>query len=93
MKDLIPSFVQQSTPAGGGLNTVQLTYKISDKPIGDESAYGYLAYVTDNTRKKIMASGYGEMKAHIEHIKKSVGYIRKTRLKSPSMQLGLDLGE
>lgn len=91
--DTTPATLQQSTPFGGSLNTLSMKYRISETPLSDEKKYGYLAFVTDKTRERIMASGCGEMKMHIEHIKKAVGYIRKRREKSPSVQLGFDLGD
>lgn len=82
--------MQQSTPFGGSLNEMSRDYKISERPIGDESKWGYLAYVSDDVRQRILETGFGETQAHIEYIKKSVKYIRKMRKKSPHIQLGLD---
>jgi hypothetical protein len=94
MKKDLPSPVQQSTPQGGSLNIIPMTYRISDKPIGDEKLYGPLAHVEDEMRIKIMNSGFGEMQLHVEHIKRSINYIRKSRAKmGNSVQLGLQLGE
>ena len=84
------SFVQQSTPWGGGLNMLQPDYHISGEPIGDIKKYGHLAYVAEDVRKKIMATGAGEMQAHIEHIRKRVGAIKKLRGVGKPQQTSMD---
>lgn len=67
MKDKPVSFLQNQDL--GRLNTLPLTYDIYEKPVGDKAKWGYLAHVTEEWRQKIMSAGYGEMQAHIEHIK------------------------
>jgi hypothetical protein len=73
------TFMQQSTPWGGKTNMLQPDYHVSHEPIGDVKKYGHLAFVTEDVCNKIMATGHGEMNAHIEYIKKRVGAIKKLR--------------
>lgn len=61
--------------------------------MGDESLHGVLAHVTPATRKKIMATGFGEIDMHIEYIQKSLGRIKKTKAKAPNIQLSIEFGE
>jgi hypothetical protein len=88
-----PSLMQKSTPWGGSLNLIPMNYRISQKPLGDAAIYGPLAHVSEKTRKKIMAVGFGEKNLHLEHIKNSLGQISKTKKKAPHIQLGFDFGE
>lgn len=74
------TFAQLSTPMGG-VNHIPLTYRISAIPIGDVIMYGELAHVSHAIRKRIMESGFGEMSAHIEHIRKRIGVIKKLKMK------------
>lgn len=90
MRKTIPSKMQVNV-MGGSLNLVPMTYKISDTPVGDEERWGILSYVTKETREKIIGSGFGEMSLHIEHIKLSIGYIKKMRQRLPDNQISMKL--
>src|SRR5262245_56380663 len=85
---------QLTTPWGGALTTLPTNYRISETPIGDVAKWGALAHVSDQTRERIIATGHGEMKCHIDHITKSIGQIKKIRKRlPPGTQMSFDLGE
>lgn len=85
------SFVQQGTPWGGSLNMLQPDYEISIQPLGNVKKWGHLAFVSEETRNKILAAGSGEMKAHIEHIKRRVGTLKKLKGCGKPKQITMDL--
>jgi len=86
------SGAQKSTPFGGSLNLLPMTYKVSDKPQGDVDILGYLAYISEADRKNVMAVGHGEIQMHLDYIKSRVGQIRKLKAKRPGLvQMGFEL--
>lgn len=79
---------------GASLNTLPRDYFVSPDPIGDKALHGPLAHVSEEDRKKIMATGFGEMSAHIEHIQRKIGKLKVMKKKNPRLyQHMLDLGE
>lgn len=90
MRKQIPANLQQSTPAGGGLNRMPLDYKISQEPIGDAAKWGELAHVDDATRVRILETGFGEIQLHIDYIRKQINYSKKMRKKNKTIQLSID---
>jgi hypothetical protein len=84
-----PASVQYSTPYGGRLNLLPFDYKVSTKPIGNEELHGYLAYVSEDVRKKIEATGFGEIELHLEYIAKRVGQLKKLKYKEPMKQTSM----
>lgn len=81
-----PASVQFSTPFGGKLNLLPFDYQVSTKALGNEELYGYLAYVTDEVRKKIEATGFGEIEMHLKYIEKRVGRLKKLKYRDPMQQ-------
>lgn len=59
------------------LNRLSKNYKIYEKPQSPVEKFGYLAYVSDAQRKKILDAGCGEKDDHILHIKSHIGYLKK----------------
>lgn len=87
VKSKIASIQYTAYANTGGMRRLPTNYKISETPIGDETKYGYLAYVSDKQRKKIMGAGFGELEAHIEYIKKQIGHKRAYNKKFYGQQL------
>lgn len=82
--------MQYGTPFGGDLNTMPMDYAINPTPVFDESKWGPLAYVSEDTRKKIMDTGFGEMQLHLDHIKSRVGQVKKLKNNAIRDQMALD---